>query len=146
MQTTRSAFHQGRTVSRSSTGFRCWSVFLSPATALLMLLFCGQGVKGQGIEWVRSTLNGPNMGSVISLARLPSGEILAGTYRSLFLSSDEGNTWVQKSTGLPAQPAYSIAVLPTGVVFAVSGGNLYRSADRGTNWTLVLTGKTHPRL
>jgi len=80
------------------------------------------------------------MGSVVSLARLPSGGILAGTYTTLFLSTDDGNNWVQKATGLPAAPVYSISVLPTGVVYVVSEGYLYRSTDSGTNWALVSTG------
>ncbi len=141
MQTHRTEFYLAHIVSTASMWLLCCRRrSLQVGMILLVLLSTGQDVLGQEVTWVKTTLNDGATGGVGFLAQLPSGGIFAGTFHSIFLSTDLGRTWVEKSNGLPAQSIVSIAILPTGDAYVVANKYLYRSTNSGTTWAMDSTG------
>ncbi|HKA35726.1 MAG TPA: hypothetical protein VKH43_02850 [Thermoanaerobaculia bacterium] len=90
--------------------------------------------------------------AIISLAagRSDSSTIYAGSdmdypHESIFESNNAGDSWVQRSDGLPQQQSvYSLAVDPTNParVLAASSAGLWRSNNGGSSWTLALQTPT----
>jgi photosystem II stability/assembly factor-like uncharacterized protein len=67
------------------------------------------------------------------------GDLFAGTYTSsVFRTTDSGNTWLRKSTGIPVKNSNWIMSLEINsqnhVFAAVLGGGVYRSLDDGDHW------------
>jgi len=66
--------------------------------------------------------------------------IFAGTQTGgVYRSSDNGNTWVTKNTGLPTGGVQDFAK-NNSYLFVVRGGSVLRSANFGDTWTAVNTG------
>ena len=105
-------------------------------------IFAGSTVHGllrstdNGESWVQIT----NNMHVFDIVIAPSGEIYFGTGGSIQYSSNNGNTWITKSNGLPLQAVVSLALENDGTLYAgidnlgtdLSG--VYRSTDGGGNW------------
>ena len=90
--------------------------------------------------------------SIISLAagRSDSSTVYAGSdmdypHESIFESNNAGDSWAQRSDGLPQQQSvYSLAVDPTNpaMVLAASSAGLWRTTNGGSSWTLALQTPT----
>ena len=90
--------------------------------------------------------------AIISLAagRSDSSTIYAGAdadypHESIFGSNNGGDSWSQRSDGLPTQQSvYSLAVDPTNParVLAASSAGLWRTTNGGSSWTLALQTPT----
>jgi hypothetical protein len=66
---------------------------------------------------------------------LPGGTVLAGTQTGIFRSSDDGETWTERSLGLSVFNICSFAAAPDGTVYAGSWtGEVFRSSDLGDRW------------
>jgi photosystem II stability/assembly factor-like uncharacterized protein len=91
----------------------------------------------------------PNLSSSIAVAN--NGYVWLGA-NGVYLSTNNGNTWIQKSNGLPSSFGYhmqvtSIAINPVnGYIFASVISNnsstnniLYISTDDGSNWVPILS-------
>jgi photosystem II stability/assembly factor-like uncharacterized protein len=87
--------------------------------------------------------NGPEAGSVLSLATNTSGHIFAGTSDSgIYRSIDNGNNWKQV---LSRRTVLALAISSNGYIFAgTEGDGLYRSTDNGNNWQQDTSEVLHP--
>jgi photosystem II stability/assembly factor-like uncharacterized protein len=122
------------------THYAVQSMLVFYAAIALLLMPIDKAAAGGNVAWVRTSLNGPAMGAVVSLAQLPTGELLAGTYKSLFLSSDNGSTWTERASGLSPGPVFSISFDPNGTIYIASNNQIFRSSSKGATWELVPTG------
>ena len=103
------------------------------------------GNGGDGPEngfWERT--GGPPYGSY-EIAVASNGDIWASNWTinfgsEIYLSTDNGNTWVQKyNGGFEEGSIRTIVIHPTNgyVFFGTNGYGLFRSTDRGENWKNV---------
>lgn len=69
-------------------------------------------------------------------AKDKQNNVYAGTSNGVYLSTDKGINWVQKSNGLPIAPVFSLYKSSNGIlyagVFPLKG--IYKSTDNGENW------------
>jgi len=74
-----------------------------------------------------------------SIAIANNGDIWVGTAHSeIFLSTDNGNSWVKKNNVISAGPIYSIAINPiNGYIFAGAQYGMFRSTDKGESWESI---------
>jgi len=81
-----------------------------------------------------------NVGDVEAIAS-DAGHIYAGTDNGVFVSADNGRTWVQKNNGLANLEIFSFTITPMGTVLAgTEGGGIFRSTDFGENWQAANAG------
>ena len=118
-----------------------------PIAALLSflgaLVFIVQTVTAQnGTTWIPTF--GPPGGTVHSFATLGENAVLAGTNRGVYLSLDNGATWLQRSEGFINEHVNALMVTQTGALFAGTGEGLYRSTDTGLTWSKLDTGLESP--
>lgn len=112
------------------------------------------GTSGSGI--FRSTNNGDNWNPasiglpasiVHSLAVNSSNHLFAGIVGKIYRSIDNGNSWVNVSTGLTIgafAQVNSFAINAGGTLFAATyGSGVFRSMDNGASWTAINTGLTN---
>jgi len=64
------------------------------------------------------------------------GTLLLGTTRGLYRSTDDGATWTEANSGLPASPVGTVAVAPDGALYASVGGEprLFRLLPGDERW------------
>ena len=65
--------------------------------------------------------------------------IFAGTAGGVYRSSDNGNTWVVKNTGLASGGVQDFAKNDT-YLYVVKGSSVHRSVNFGDTWTAINTG------
>jgi photosystem II stability/assembly factor-like uncharacterized protein len=66
-------------------------------------------------------------------------DVFAGTYSNgIWLSQDNGNTWVEKSSGMLTPDVYSM-VISGSTIFAGSYSGVYMSQNNGDTWTVART-------
>lgn len=107
---------------------------------LLSLTFILCLVAQIRVQWIHT--NGPSGGySFYSLA-VSGNNMFAGTNGGVFVSTDNGESWTQRSTGLPYNDIYTIAVSGSNL-FAGTPGGVFQSANNGANWSKVNTGLTN---
>jgi len=108
---------------------------------------CNNGYTDE-LGLYRSTDNGENwehildnVSTTIGVLCTTSGEIYVGAAKKLFeeresvcyYSNDNGNTWIEKSKGLPAWFSPD-AVGKDGTLYARTKRGVYRSTDDGNTW------------
>ncbi len=86
---------------------------------------------------------GPTGGNVYTIV-VDGTNILAGTSAGVFLSGDEGQTWVIESDGLPDTPIYSVLISSSSFFAGTYGNGVYRSVNGGSNWMPASNGLTNP--
>src|ERR1035437_8893370 len=95
-----------------------------------------------GQNWTRiSDMNGFYYHVISSLA-VSDSNIYAGTdMAGIFLSSNNGTTWTEVNSGIPAN-VWAIAVSPRGGtnLFAGTYSGIFRSTDNGIRWTAINSG------
>ena len=73
-------------------------------------------------------------GTTINAIEVLGKSVFVGNEQGLFVTSDEGYSWVYVTDGLPSIPVLSLATSGQ-VLFAGSGGlGVFRSLDRGVHW------------
>lgn len=129
------------------TGFpNQWTISLS--TSPSGSIFAGTYYSGiwrstdDGNNWTRSSL-GHSFVQTININ--PDGYIYAGTWGALYISTDNGFTWVEKSLGIVNPYIYSISINSTGNIFVGTSdhlhdyGNVFKSTDNGVTWLNILS-------
>ncbi len=86
--------------------------------------------------------NGPYGGDVHSLA-VSSSNIFAGTDGGIFLSTNNGGSWVAKNNGLSGENINCIAVSGSNIFAGSLFNGVFLSTNNGTNWTEVNSGITN---
>jgi photosystem II stability/assembly factor-like uncharacterized protein len=86
-----------------------------------------------GVNW--SSLTGMNFPTISFLSEFP--KLWAGTIHGVWLSTDNGNSWQQRSNGLAPDP-YNTTILRVNGVLVTSlhfgGSGVYISANEGILW------------
>ena len=78
--------------------------------------------------------------SIVNSFVVNGNEIYSATKADgVFLSTNNGESWISVSNGLPSADVTSIAVNGNYLIAGVSGKGLYSSTDRGENWSAVST-------
>ena len=95
-----------------------------------------------GHTWAQLALVPPNLtiAPIMAFAFAPNGTIIAANYQNLFLSSDDGNTWVAgASQGVYSYNNQALAVAPGNpfTLYLISSG-VQRSTDGGQTFNVVL--------
>lgn len=87
-----------------------------------------------GISWAPAGTGLPNKN--ITCIAADDSDVFAGATNGLFLSTDNGKSWVEAMTnqGVSAITVYGKAIL------AGSGSSIFRSTDNGANWTEIGSG------
>ena len=88
--------------------------------------------------------SGPPGGTVLTFATMSDNVVLAGTNRGVFLSQDNGVTWIARSEGYITDEVRTIVIGPTGTIIAGTNEGLYRSTDSGASWVRLDTGLALP--
>ncbi len=91
-----------------------------------------------GKSWASTTLDSQY---VWSLA-LSGSNIVAGTQKGIYLSSNNGSSWSQMNSGLTSLVVNSI-ITSAGSIFAGTTGGVFLSTNDGTNWTSADSGLTN---
>ena len=86
--------------------------------------------------------NGPYGGVIYSLVDDGEGRLFAGTEGDgIFMSEDNGETWVETNIGITNFIVYTLAVNQQGQVFAgTDGAGVFRLDVGGSTWTAVNSG------
>jgi|GEM_PF-5825963 len=106
-------------------------------------IFIVQTVTAQsGSTWLPTF--GPPGGTVHTFAMLGENTVFAGTNRGVYLSLDNGTTWLQRSAGFITEEVMALMVTQTGTLFAGTEDGLYRSTDTGLTWSKLDTGVESP--
>jgi ligand-binding sensor domain-containing protein len=108
---------------------------------ILVLTFLLIVVLQTQAQWVEKN-DGLYGGSINSL--IANGtNLFAGTYRGVFLSSNNGTSWALASYGFPTNTSAAFAVSGTSLFLGTYGNGVFRSTNNGSTWVNVgLTGKT----
>jgi hypothetical protein len=101
----------------------------------------GSGVHfstDDGSSWQPTSLENENIWSLT----VKDEYVIAGSYGSVFITSDNGENWTESSTGLPDIYIYSLTTNSLGYIFAGTGEGIFRSTNNGNSWTSINTGLT----
>jgi photosystem II stability/assembly factor-like uncharacterized protein len=108
-------------------------VFVTPGQHLL--------VTTQGNEILRSVDRGNQWRRVglyrygHSFVSTTTGAILAGTEQGIFKSSDDGQTWIERSVGLTSFQIRALAIGADRTIYAADWkGGVFRSTHEGDRW------------
>ncbi len=85
----------------------------------------------QGWTQIPNGVTGPY---VYSFAE-SGGSLFAATNLGVYRTNDEGQSWVNTTSGVLSGTAYAVGVTPDGTLLAGTGFGVYRSSDAGGSWT-----------
>jgi photosystem II stability/assembly factor-like uncharacterized protein len=87
-------------------------------------------------------------GETVHCAAAGPGIVLAGTARgALFLSTDSGATWTERSPDVGGSSVVEVLAISDSVFLAGTfGAGLHRSDDAGLHWSRISNGITHPNI
>jgi photosystem II stability/assembly factor-like uncharacterized protein len=116
---------------------------------VLLVLFSLLNIAhAQPPVWTQT--NGPAGGHVLAVVRSAQGQYLAGSIGGgIFISSNNGTTWLPSGTGMPESAILSLARHPDGTLVAgtyLGETSCYYSTDAGASWHAASTGSLHPSL
>ncbi|HET7152550.1 MAG TPA: T9SS type A sorting domain-containing protein, partial [Candidatus Kapabacteria bacterium] len=93
-----------------------------------------------GRTW-RQINNGLFCSTVLSISISPDGYLYAGTLQGLFISSDKGDTWIERDSNIPNveygngdTSVLAFAFDSAGGVFATTLHGIFYSDDQGEHW------------
>src|SRR5215831_2440604 len=91
-------------------------------------------------QWTQT--NGPYGGNITALLSVSGGNLFAGTYGGVFLSTNNGQSWTAVNNGLTNQYVYAL-VVSGGNLFAGTYGGVFLTTNNGQSWTAVNNGLTN---
>ena len=110
---------------------------------MLFILLC----NSTHAQWVQTS--GPSGGLVLSLA-VSGSNLFAGTNGSVFLSTNNGESWSIVNSGLPNSEVSAICTSPalggsgdTVLFVGTRNAGVFRSTDGGVNWVAANNGLPH---
>lgn len=119
--------------SRYLLSFSSRSFFLYCLLSATLLFFVVPGMLwAQTVSW--QTTNGPFGGTVTAVITNAQGEVIAGTKRGVFLSSDNGATW--QLQGFEDWPVNVLRKDSDGTLYAGTNNGIFESLDGGHTWNL----------
>ena len=107
-----------------------------------MILFISslKNIKAQ-VSW--SQVDGPYGGTINDIHVTSNGYIFIATYNGIFRSTNNGQNWMKKITGLYSSTINVIAGnLADELYVGVPGGSIFKSSNYGDSWTKVNPGMT----
>ena len=135
-------------------------IFVTVIIFCLGIIGCTESNGPYGIDFFWEPINGPS-GYMATITVARNGNVWAGTFYNwdyrdgreylgtIYVSTDNGNTWVEKNNGLAGGSVRSIAINPiNNYIFAVveklqgvgffTNYECFRSTDYGESWTKIL--------
>ncbi len=118
------------------------------ATAMLSCVFVAVHADTARADWTQT--NGPKGGSVRSFVTVPNGagvtRLFAGQ-QGVWVTDDNGASWVHHDDGLTDPNAFSLLAVPNGsggndLLMGTNGG-IFRSTDNGVSWNASNSGLTN---
>src|SRR5579883_449585 len=104
-----------------------------------VIILLALALPSQAQNWAH--VFGPYGGDVEAIASDRFGHIYAGTDSGVFVSSNNGASWVEKNNGLSEEEIFSFTCAATGTVLAgTEGGGIFRSTNFGDSWNAVNSG------
>jgi Concanavalin A-like lectin/glucanases superfamily len=95
----------------------------------------------KGVSWSCVTMN-YNIPTASGIAVHPTNSniVLAGGWDKVYITTDAGATWIEKTLG--SGTCYKVVINPSNPLIALlAGGNgLYKTTDGGTTWSAIATG------
>ncbi len=88
-------------------------------------------------QWIQT--NGP-CGGVVECFALSGTNVFAGTYGGVYLSTNNGNSWVNR--GLTNTHIWSLATNGTKLLAGTNAKGIYLSTNDGSSWSQIDTGLT----
>lgn len=97
-------------------------------------LMAGKILPAQTFEWLNPRPHGYD---VLDIEFFDAQKgLMCGTYGTIYLTTDGGNTWNNISLATPA-PLHQIVWINANEAIIVSKNDLYKSNDGGLNWSLL---------
>ena len=108
---------------------------------VLVALLVG-GLNGESLAqssfWRK--VSGPAGAHVSAFTLTANGDVLAGTFKGVFLSTDGGKSWGPIDGTLANAEVWTLVAHPNGDLFAGTTDGISRSHDDGASWHAVVTG------
>src|ERR1035441_7849670 len=87
-------------------------------------------------QWVQT--NGP-YGATVSAFAVSGRSLIAGTYEGFYLSTNNGASWTEDTTGMGPQLCYALVVSGANI-FAGTEGGVFLSSNNGISWSAAGLG------
>lgn len=111
-----------------------------------MLAATGEGLftsDDNGLRW-RQVFNNLSSYQITTLSSNKAGVLLAGTEANgVYISTDSGNQWMPRNTGIENLYLQSSIVLSDNVLFVVTDQGVRKSTDLGLHWERCEEGLTN---
>lgn len=147
----------GKTWSILNTQFQaqnCWLYSITFIDSILYAFtYCGTFKSTeQGKEWTEVTIDSTSKISVNSIYKTDWSKpvLFAGTSNGVYISSDNGNTWINSSKGLEDEVYASKSFIPIdnfvaidNFIFAASPYGLFYSKNFGKSWRARFLPRFH---
>jgi photosystem II stability/assembly factor-like uncharacterized protein len=92
-------------------------------------------------QWIQTSGISSSAGQYVSCFAASGTNLFAGTHGSgVFLSTNNGTSWISVNTGLTNPYVYALAVYGTNLFAGTDYSGVYLSTDNGTSWTAVNLG------
>ncbi len=121
-------------------------IFLTANEAILKLRTHPQSAvfrsaNGAG-SW--SAGRGGIVGDVVGVFAIAPNAIYAGNLSGVFKSTESGDSWIAKNTGLANTDVRAIVIDPANAmtIYLATGGGVFKSVDGGDSWSAANNGLT----
>jgi ligand-binding sensor domain-containing protein len=112
-------------------------------TLFTFILLVTASIQAQTVFWEQT--NGPAGGELNCYLVADNGEMFISIHENsqefaggIFCSTDVGNSWEERSNGLPGRSCTGLIQNADGTLFTIDQGwGIYQSIDYGYNWELV---------
>jgi photosystem II stability/assembly factor-like uncharacterized protein len=88
----------------------------------------------QGGNWTQISLGGGDTDQIVSIAQLPGGAILCGTYAGIRVSIDDGASWTKHGDNLGTVTIGDLVNLNADTLLTEREGAIWRSTNGGSLW------------
>lgn len=116
----------------------------------LTLMHCSAVTEPTQSGWTAMNKGLPKNATVTAITNIPNTNTLfIGTHSGVYKSSNNGDLWVEKNSGLTALDMSCLAAddASSNIVYAGAWGNgVFRSLDGGESWQSVWTSDKNPHI